>query len=95
LKALSALKKPASALTPQEIRSAARKEAEKGIELQTGEFKSFAVMGDWENPYRTMDWSYEKRQLGVVKDMVGKGTVFTFLSRLSPVEAYRLTLGAA
>jgi isoleucyl-tRNA synthetase len=96
LKALSALKKPASALTPPEIRSAARKEAEKGIELQTGEFTSFAVMGDWENPYRTMDWSYEKRQLGVVKDMVGKGTVFfTFsLSFVSP-SSYRLTPIAA
>ncbi|GAA5903873.1 isoleucine--tRNA ligase ISM1 [Sporobolomyces salmoneus] len=75
LKALSALKKPASSLTAQEIRSAARKEAEKGIELQKGEFKSFAVMGDWDNPYKTMDWSYEKRQLGVVKDMVGKGLI--------------------
>ncbi|GAA5882562.1 hypothetical protein JCM16303_002043 [Sporobolomyces ruberrimus] len=75
LKALSALKKPASALTPQEIRSAARKEAEKGIELQKGEFKSFAVMGDWDNEYRTMDWNYEKRQLRVVRDMVEKGLI--------------------
>ena len=30
-------------------------------------------MGDWEHPYRTMDWSYEKRQLEVVRDMVKKG----------------------
>ncbi|GAA5822946.1 hypothetical protein JCM5353_007907 [Sporobolomyces roseus] len=75
LKALSALKKPASSLTPQEIRSAARKEAEKGIELQKGEFKSFAVMGDWDNPYKTMDWSYERRQLEVVRDMVRKGLI--------------------
>jgi len=79
LKALSALKKPASSLTPQEIRSAARKEAEKGIELQKGEFKSFAVMGDWDNPYKTMDWSYERRQLEVVRDMVRKGDRFSLL----------------
>ncbi|GAA5868985.1 hypothetical protein JCM8547_003242 [Rhodosporidiobolus lusitaniae] len=77
LKALSALGKPASSLTPQEIRAAARKEAEKGVELQTGEFKSLAVMGDFANPYRTMDWSYEKRQLEVVRDMVGKGLIVT------------------
>ncbi|GAA6059397.1 hypothetical protein JCM10212_003629 [Sporobolomyces blumeae] len=77
LKALSALKKPASSLLPQEIRAAARREAEKGIELQTGEFKSFAVMGEWEKPYKTMDWSYEKRQLQVVRDMVGKGLIVT------------------
>ncbi|GAA5931611.1 isoleucine--tRNA ligase ISM1 [Sporobolomyces koalae] len=75
LKALSALKKPASALTAQQIRAAARKEAEKGIELQKGEFKSFAVMGDWNNEYRTMDWKYEKRQLEVVRDMVHRGLI--------------------
>jgi len=75
------LKQPASSLTPQQIRSAARTEAEKGIELQKGEFKSFAVMGDWENPYRTMDWSYERRQLEVVRDMVRKGEcTFSYLS---------------
>lgn len=73
LKALSALKKPASSLSPQEIRAAARQEADKGIEIQSGEFRSFGVMGDWDRPYKTMDWQYEKRQLQVVRDMVGKG----------------------
>ncbi|GAA5989113.1 hypothetical protein JCM10908_001163 [Rhodotorula pacifica] len=75
LKALAALNKPASALSPQQIRRAARKEAEKGIRIQTGEFKTFAVMGEWDKPYRTMDWSYEKRQLEVVRDMVKKGLI--------------------
>jgi isoleucyl-tRNA synthetase len=68
-------------LTPQEIRSAARKEAEKGVE----EFKSFAVMGDFAKPYRTMDWSYEKRQLEVVRDMVGKGAFSSFDPSLFPL----------
>ncbi|GAA5999326.1 isoleucine--tRNA ligase ISM1 [Rhodotorula paludigena] len=77
LKALSALKKPASSLSPQEIRAAARQEAEKGIEIQSGEFRSFGVMGDWDRPYKTMDWQYEKRQLQVVRDMVGKGLIVT------------------
>ncbi|KWU46368.1 isoleucyl-tRNA synthetase [Rhodotorula sp. JG-1b] len=75
LKALAALDRPASSLSPQQIRRAARKEAEKGIRVQTGEFKTFAVMGDWEHPYRTMDWGYEKRQLEVVRDMVKKGLI--------------------
>ncbi|GAA5835693.1 hypothetical protein JCM9279_004619 [Rhodotorula babjevae] len=75
LKALSALKKPASSLSPQEIRAAARAEAEKGIEIQSGEFQTFGVMGDWDNPYRTMDWRYERRQLEVVRDMVDKGLI--------------------
>ncbi|GAA5908415.1 hypothetical protein JCM6882_007930 [Rhodosporidiobolus microsporus] len=77
LKALSALKKPASSLTPQEIRAAARAEAEKGVKVQEEEFRSFAVLGDWARPYRTMDWEYERRQLEVVRDMVGKGLIVT------------------
>ncbi|GAA5896774.1 hypothetical protein JCM5296_002998 [Sporobolomyces johnsonii] len=77
LKALSALKKPASTLTPQEIRAAARKEAEKGIEVQKEEFRSFAVMGEWERPYKTMEWGYERRQLEVVREMVRKGLIVT------------------
>ncbi|BGP46250.1 isoleucine-tRNA ligase [Rhodotorula kratochvilovae] len=77
LKALSALKKPASSLSAQEIRAAARTEAEKGIEIQSAEFRSFGVMGDWDRPYRTMDWKYERRQLEVVRDMVGKGLIVT------------------
>ncbi|GEM11661.1 isoleucyl-tRNA synthetase [Rhodotorula toruloides] len=77
LKALSSLSTPPSSLTPSQIRSAARAEAEKGIEIQKEEFRSFAVMGDWERPYRTMDWEFEKRQLRVVRDMVGRGLVVT------------------
>ncbi|CEQ39985.1 SPOSA6832_01558, partial [Sporobolomyces salmonicolor] len=77
LKALSALKKPASTLTPQQIRAAARKEAKKGIEVQKEEFKSFAVMGDWARPYKTMEWGYERRQLEVVKEMVRQGLIVT------------------
>lgn len=30
--------------------------------------------------YRTMDWSYEKRQLGVVREMVRKGKRFSQFS---------------
>lgn len=73
LKALSTLSAPHSSLTPFQIRAAARAEAEKGIEIQKQEFRSFAVIGDWEKPYRTMDWEFERRQLRVVRDMVRRG----------------------
>lgn len=75
LKALSALKLPASSLSPQVIRSAARKEAEKGVDLQEDEFIEFGCIGAFGKGegYKTMDWSYEKRQLGVVREMVRKG----------------------
>lgn len=75
MKALSALKLPASSLSPQVIRSAARKEAEKGVHLQEDEFIEFGCIGAFGKGegYKTMDWSYEKRQLGVVREMVRKG----------------------
>lgn len=73
---------PASKLTPEVIRAAARKEAEKGISIQAEEFRTFACMGsfDEKDAYKTMNWAYEKRQLGVVREMVRKGqsaTIFT------------------
>lgn len=75
LKALSALKLPAASLSPQKIRAAARQEAEKGIEVQGREFREFGGMGAFGpgEAYQTMDWTYEKRQLQVVSEMVAKG----------------------
>jgi len=75
LKALSALKKPAGSLTPQQIRAAARTEAEKGVAVQTQEFRAFASLGAWGagESYKTMEWKYERRQLEVVREMVRKG----------------------
>lgn len=75
LKALSALKQPASSLTPQVIRAAARKEAEKGIATQGEEFRSFCGIGAFDDgdAYKTMNWQYERRQLQVVREMVRKG----------------------
>lgn len=68
-------------LSPQTIRAAARAEAEKGVEVQRVEFREFGLLGEWGatgpgttgGGYRTMDWSYERRQLGVVREMVRKG----------------------
>lgn len=75
LKALSALKAPAGTLTPQMIRAAARKEAQKGVAVQSAEFREFGGMGAFGDVegYYTMEWGYEKRQLGVVREMVRKG----------------------
>lgn len=62
------------------IRAAARKEAEKGVEIQGNEFREFGCIGAFGKgeAYRTMDWSYERRQLGVVREMVRKGMEFFF-----------------
>ncbi len=53
-----------------EIRRLCREYAEKFIDIQREEFKRLGVFGDWDNPYRTMDYGYEAaivRELGKVR----------------------------
>ena len=42
-----------------EIRQHCRKYAEKFVDVQRDEFKRLGVLGEWENPYLTMDFSYQ------------------------------------
>jgi isoleucyl-tRNA synthetase len=46
-------------LTLADIRRLCRQYAEKFIDIQREEFKRLGVMGDWENPYLTMNYQYE------------------------------------
>jgi isoleucyl-tRNA synthetase len=46
-------------LTQAEVRRLCRAYAEKFINIQREEFKRLGVMGDWENPYLTMNYRYE------------------------------------
>ena len=42
-----------------EIRRLCRAYAERFIDIQRNEFKRLGVMGEWENPYLTMNYRYE------------------------------------
>jgi len=42
-----------------DIRKLCRSYAEKYIDIQRSEFKRLGVMGEWENPYLTMNYRYE------------------------------------
>lgn len=44
-----------------EKRRLCRKYAEKYIDIQRNEFKRLGVMGEWDNPYLTMNYRYEAR----------------------------------
>ena len=46
-------------LSLADVRRLCRKYAEKFIDIQRNEFKRLGVMGDWENPYLTMNYQYE------------------------------------
>ena len=47
------------ALSLADVRRLCRAYAEKFIDIQRNEFKRLGVMGDWENPYLTMNYQYE------------------------------------
>ena len=42
-----------------DVRKLCREYAEKFIDIQRSEFKRLGVMGEWENPYLTMNYEYE------------------------------------
>lgn len=48
-----------SGMPQVEIRQYCRKYAERFIEIQRDEFKRLGVLGEWENPYLTMNFPYE------------------------------------
>ncbi|MBW1869111.1 MAG: isoleucine--tRNA ligase, partial [Deltaproteobacteria bacterium] len=46
-------------MSKAEIRGFCRRYAEKYIDIQRNEFKRLGVLGEWENPYLTMNYPYE------------------------------------
>ncbi|PRP81016.1 Isoleucyl-tRNA synthetase [Planoprotostelium fungivorum] len=63
-------------MKPEDIRKKAREFAEGEVEKQKNSFKNFGVMGDWNNPYLTMDPKYEAMQLDVFKKMFSRGMIY-------------------
>ena len=69
-------------LGPVAVRSIARELAASTIEEQKRGFREWAVMADWDNAWKTMDKTFEMKQLGVFKSMVEKGLIYR---RFKPV----------
>ncbi|MDN4523495.1 isoleucine--tRNA ligase [Fictibacillus fluitans] len=46
------------------------------VDRQRGQFKRLGVRGDWENPYITLNKSYEARQIEVFGEMVKRGFIY-------------------
>ena len=63
--------KPGRKVTPAEFRKACRVYAQKQVDGQRNDFKRLGILGDWENPYLTMDFKFEAdtiRTLGKIAD---------------------------
>ena len=58
------------------IRKACEAYARKYIDIQRAQFKRLGVLGDWENPYLTLNKEYEADELRLFADIVEKGFVY-------------------
>jgi len=58
------------------IRKACEVYARKYIDLQRTQFKRLGVLGDWENPYLTLNKEYEADELRLFADIVASGFVY-------------------
>src|SRR5262245_8966300 len=59
-----------------EIRRAARKHAETFLALQRDDFKRLGILGEWENPYQTMNYKYQADIVRVFGKFVERGSVY-------------------
>ncbi|MBQ6851929.1 MAG: isoleucine--tRNA ligase [Oscillospiraceae bacterium] len=59
-----------------EFRKACEEFAEDFIQKQMAGFKRLGVVGDWENPYRTMDKHFEAQEVKVFGRMFDKGYIY-------------------
>ncbi|KAF2131912.1 isoleucyl-tRNA synthetase-like protein [Dothidotthia symphoricarpi CBS 119687] len=76
IKALQAQKQDAANTDAVSVRKAAHKLAARTIEEQKRGFREWAVMGDWDHAYTTMNRDFELRQLDVFSAMFAKGLIY-------------------
>ena len=62
--------------TAADIRKACEAYAHKYIDIQREQFKRLGVFGDWDNPYLTLDKTYEAEELRLFAALVEKGFVY-------------------
>lgn len=60
-------------ISPQDFRKACRDYANSQINIQREEFKRLGIIGDWQHPYLTMDFSYEANVIRALAKMIENG----------------------
>ncbi|HEX2937484.1 MAG TPA: isoleucine--tRNA ligase [Ruminiclostridium sp.] len=61
---------------PVDFRGHCRDFALKHVSIMTDQFKRLGVIGDWENPYRTLNHEFEAKQIEVFGEMALKGYIY-------------------
>jgi len=67
--------KPGDKLDAAAFRQKCREYAAEQVDAQRNDFKRLGVLGDWQRPYRTMDFSYEADMLRALARIVENGHV--------------------
>ena len=67
--------KPGEKLDAAAFRQKCREYAAEQVDTQRADFKRLGVLGDWEHPYRTMDFKYEADMLRALSRIVANGHV--------------------
>lgn len=62
-----------SEVTPEQFRQACRDYAHSQIDIQRNSFMRLGVLGDWQNPYLTMDHSYEADIIRALAKIIANG----------------------
>ena len=70
---LGARKQP---LSVADLRRACREYAARFVDVQRGQFKRLGVMGDWSEPYLTMDYRYQAAIMRALGRFVERGMVY-------------------
>ncbi len=60
-------------VTASEFREACRKYAASQVEIQKKDFQRLGIIGDWENPYITMDFKFEANIIRSLGKIIDKG----------------------
>ena len=76
LKVTEELGEAAKDMSPLKIRDKCTKYAKKWVQKQKSDFIRLGVMGDWDNPYLTLNPEYEAKQLEVFKELYENGYIF-------------------
>lgn len=76
LKVTSGLGKKREGLTKADIRELCRQEANKWVQTQKEQFIRLGVIADWENPYLTLQPSYEANEVRVLAKIHSNGVLY-------------------
>ncbi|MEJ6024359.1 isoleucine--tRNA ligase [Ramlibacter sp. PS4R-6] len=63
-------------LSRDEMQAKSRAYATEQIGIQMGDFKRLGVLGDWDHPYRTMDFVNEAAEIRAFKRVIERGFVY-------------------